>query len=171
MDAADTSHGEGGPAQRAYGGKYGIGIKSMRRTTHYSLYPSRTRWQPTMQYTITALYDIGTCRRPIKPNWRRSFLNAGCLFDSTCMLVWGDWLGRRKAIIPRTIIMIMGVIIQVTSYPKSQPLAQFIIGRIIAGVGNGSTHPLSLPTKLSAHGLLAVAYSTVSMAELSPSVP
>ena len=33
--------------------------------------------------------------------------------------------------------MILGVIIQVTSQPNSSPLAQFIIGRIITGVGNG----------------------------------
>lgn len=33
--------------------------------------------------------------------------------------------------------MILGVIIQVTSYPGHVPLAQFIIGRIITGVGNG----------------------------------
>jgi sugar porter (SP) family MFS transporter len=53
------------------------------------------------------------------------------------MLIWGDWLGRRKAIISGAIIMILGVIIQVTSYPKRHPLSQFIIGRIITGVGNG----------------------------------
>ena len=34
-------------------------------------------------------------------------------------------------------IMILGVIIQVTSERNSTPLAQFIIGRTITGVGNG----------------------------------
>lgn len=34
-------------------------------------------------------------------------------------------------------IMILGVIIQVTSERNSRPLAQFIIGRTITGVGNG----------------------------------
>ena len=33
--------------------------------------------------------------------------------------------------------MILGVIIQVTCYAGKQPLAQFTIGRIITGVGNG----------------------------------
>lgn len=33
--------------------------------------------------------------------------------------------------------MILGVIIQVTSYPGHVPLAQFIIGRVITGIGNG----------------------------------
>lgn len=34
-------------------------------------------------------------------------------------------------------IMIIGVIIQVTSTAGSNPLAQFIVGRIVTGVGNG----------------------------------
>ena len=34
-------------------------------------------------------------------------------------------------------IMILGVIIQVTSERNATPLAQFIIGRTITGVGNG----------------------------------
>ena len=33
--------------------------------------------------------------------------------------------------------MILGVIIQVTAQAHSNPLAQFIIGRVITGVGNG----------------------------------
>ena len=53
------------------------------------------------------------------------------------MLIWGDWLGRRRGIITGAIIMILGVIVQVTSYAGKQPLAQFTIGRIITGVGNG----------------------------------
>ncbi len=48
----------------------------------------------------------------------------------------GDWLGRRKAMIMGGAIMTLGVIIQVTSESHS-PLAQFIAGRVITGVGNG----------------------------------
>lgn len=33
--------------------------------------------------------------------------------------------------------MIVGVILQVTSYSGHKPLAQFVIGRIITGIGNG----------------------------------
>ncbi|KAJ5807514.1 Major facilitator superfamily domain general substrate transporter [Penicillium robsamsonii] len=73
----------------------------------------------TMQGTVTALYEIG------------------CLFGAIFMLIWGDWLGRRRGIIGGAIIMILGVIVQVTSYAGKQPLAQFTIGRIITGVGNG----------------------------------
>ncbi|KAJ5484439.1 Major facilitator superfamily domain general substrate transporter [Penicillium expansum] len=77
------------------------------------------RGNATMQGTVTALYEIG------------------CLFGAIFMLVWGDWLGRRRGIISGAIIMILGVVVQVTSYAGKQPLAQFTIGRIITGVGNG----------------------------------
>lgn len=49
----------------------------------------------------------------------------------------GDWLGRRWSIILGATVMIIGVIIQVTAYPGHVPLAQFIIGRVITGIGNG----------------------------------
>lgn len=70
------------------------------------------RGNATMQGTVIALYEIG------------------CLFGALFMLIWGDWLGRRRGIIT-------GVISQVTSYAGKQPLVQFTIGRIITGVGNG----------------------------------
>lgn len=53
------------------------------------------------------------------------------------ILWFGDWLGRRKSIILGATVMILGVIIQVTAYPGHVPLAQFIIGRVITGIGNG----------------------------------
>lgn len=49
----------------------------------------------------------------------------------------GDWLGRRWSIILGATVMILGVIIQVTAYPGHVPLAQFIVGRVITGIGNG----------------------------------
>ncbi len=41
--------------------------------------------------------------------------------------------------------MILGVVIQVTAQAHSNPLAQFIIGRIITGVGNG-VNTSTIPT-------------------------
>lgn len=34
-------------------------------------------------------------------------------------------------------MLTLGVIIQVTAYPGHVPLAQFIVGRVITGIGNG----------------------------------
>lgn len=73
----------------------------------------------TMQGLVTAIYEIG------------------CLFGALFILGFGDYLGRRRAIMLGGSIMIIGVIIQVTSQAGHNPLAQFIIGRIITGVGNG----------------------------------
>ncbi|KAF4155965.1 hypothetical protein CNMCM6936_003577 [Aspergillus lentulus] len=78
-----------------------------------------TRGNSTMQGTVTAIYEIG------------------CLAGAVFVLGAGDWLGRRKSIMAGATVMIIGVIIQVTSYPGHVPLAQFIIGRVITGIGNG----------------------------------
>lgn len=53
-------------------------------------------------------------------------------------ILWlGDQLGRRLSIMIGAAVMIIGVLIQVTAYPGHVPLAQFIVGRVITGVGNG----------------------------------
>ncbi|KAJ5355775.1 Major facilitator superfamily domain general substrate transporter [Penicillium concentricum] len=108
----------------------------------------------TMQGTVTALYEIG------------------CLFGAIFMLIWGDWLGRRRGIIRGAIIMILGVIVQVTSYAGKQPLAHFTIGRIITGVGNGM-NTSTIPTyqaecsRTSNRGLLiCIEGSTIAIGTL-----
>ncbi|BCR91720.1 uncharacterized protein ACHE_70563A [Aspergillus chevalieri] len=73
----------------------------------------------TMQGTVTAIYEVG------------------CLVGAAFILGAGDWLGRRWSIILGATVMILGVIIQVTAYPGHVPLAQFIVGRVITGIGNG----------------------------------
>lgn len=95
----------------------------------------------TMQGLVTAIYEIG------------------CLIGAVFILAVGDLLGRRRAIILGGIIMILGTIIQVTPMRGHAPLAQFIIGRIVTGVGNG-INTSTVPTyqaecsKTSNRGLL-----------------
>ena len=50
----------------------------------------------------------------------------------TCIFI-GNALGRRRTIFLGTCIMVVGAILQTTSYQ----LPQFIIGRIVTGFGNG----------------------------------
>lgn len=83
-----------------------------------SLFPA-TKDNSTMQGFVTAIYEIG------------------CLMGAITILTFGDFLGRRRSIMIGGSIMILGVIIQVTSERGATPLAQFIIGRTITGVGNG----------------------------------
>ncbi|KAK5018839.1 sugar porter family MFS transporter [Cryomyces antarcticus] len=59
--------------------------------------------------------------------------NIGC-FVSAIVTIWlGDVLGRRKTIFMGLAIMLIGEVIQASSYS----LGQFIAGRFIAGFGNG----------------------------------
>ena len=78
-----------------------------------------TKGNSTMQGFVTAIYEIG------------------CLFGAIFTLISGDRTGRRRLIMAGAAIMIVGVIIQVTAQVASMPLAQFIVGRVITGVGNG----------------------------------
>ncbi|KAI8948786.1 general substrate transporter [Xylaria longipes] len=100
-----------------------------------------TRNNSTLQGVVTSVYDLG------------------CLFGAIFVLTVGDQLGRRRAIIAGGIIMIIGTLIQVTAYPGHAPLAQFIIGRIVTGLGNGM-NTSTIPTyqaecsKTSNRGLL-----------------
>jgi MFS family permease len=73
----------------------------------------------TMQALITAVYELG------------------CLFGAMFALFTADILGRRKMVIGGAAIMIIGVIIQVTSFVDHIPLLQFFFGRVITGIGNG----------------------------------
>ncbi|KAI1646861.1 general substrate transporter [Daldinia loculata] len=88
-------------------------------STHFSNVFTEVKGNPTMQGLVTAIYEIG------------------CLIGAMFILGVGDLLGRRKAMILGGFIMIIGATIQVTSFPGHQPLAQFIIGRVVTGVGNG----------------------------------
>lgn len=88
-------------------------------SNHFANVFEEVRDNSTMQGFVTAIYEIG------------------CLAGAMFILAVGDLLGRRKAMILGGIIMILGTVIQVTSFPGHAPLAQFIIGRTITGVGNG----------------------------------
>ncbi|TFY54378.1 hypothetical protein EVJ58_g8903 [Rhodofomes roseus] len=69
----------------------------------------------TLQSFIVAIYEIG------------------CLVGALSNLWLGDRLGRRKTIVLGGIIMIIGAILQTTSFSYSQ----MIVARIVTGLGNG----------------------------------
>lgn len=77
----------------------------------------------TLLGTVTAIYDIG------------------CLFGAIITMIWGENWGRKNSIIYGTTIMSVGALLQITAYG----VPQMIVGRIIAGLGNGintSTAPV-----------------------------
>jgi sugar porter (SP) family MFS transporter len=59
--------------------------------------------------------------------------NLGCFAGSIPTIWVGNMLGRRKAIFLGSFIMVIGAILQCTSYE----LAQLIVGRLVTGFGNG----------------------------------
>ncbi|KAI0352978.1 general substrate transporter [Trametes cingulata] len=69
----------------------------------------------TLQSFVVAIYEIG------------------CLIGALSNLWVGDWLGRRRTIVLGGIIMIIGAILQTTSFSY----AQLVVARIITGLGNG----------------------------------
>lgn len=69
----------------------------------------------TMVSTVTAIYDIG------------------CFFGAIGAFIFGDYLGRKKTILVGTTIMSIGALLQCTAYS----VPHMIVGRIVAGIGNG----------------------------------
>ncbi|KAL5359508.1 general substrate transporter [Aspergillus floccosus] len=59
--------------------------------------------------------------------------NLGCFAGSIPTIWVGNWLGRRKTIFLGSAIMVVGALLQCTSYD----LPQLIVGRLVTGFGNG----------------------------------
>ncbi|PWY80725.1 MFS monosaccharide transporter [Aspergillus heteromorphus CBS 117.55] len=80
-----------------------------------SLSTSQQSTQSTRQGVVVAAYNLGC-------------------FAGSIPTIWiGNWLGRRKTIFVGSFIMVIGALLQCTSYS----LGQFIVGRLVTGFGNG----------------------------------
>ena len=64
--------------------------------------------------------------------------NLGCLVAAIIAIFIGDRLGRKKMIYMGLALLLVGQILQVSSFQW----AQFLVGRFVAGLGNG---PLFYP--------------------------
>ncbi|KAL4908884.1 hypothetical protein BDW74DRAFT_165603 [Aspergillus multicolor] len=62
-----------------------------------------------------------------------SLQGTGCFFGAILSLLFGERLGRRWCIMAGSVILSIGATLQATSYG----IPQMIVGRIVAGVGNG----------------------------------
>ncbi|GAA5921221.1 hypothetical protein JCM1841_001638 [Sporobolomyces salmonicolor] len=72
-----------------------------------------------LQATYTAIYEVG------------------CLFGAVFALFYGNKTGRRRMMQMGSFIMIIGVTIQITAIKGHWAGGQFIVGRVVTGVGNG----------------------------------
>ncbi|BGP13476.1 sugar transporter-like protein [Rhodosporidiobolus nylandii] len=72
-----------------------------------------------LQATYTSIYELG------------------CLAGAIFALFYGNKTGRRRMIILGAVVMMIGVVIQVTAFKGHHAGVQFCIGRVITGIGNG----------------------------------
>lgn len=80
----------------------------------------------TIQGQIVATYDIG------------------CILGTLVSMLFGDRLGRRRCILIGCCILMVGAVLQTASYS----LPQMIVGRVVAGLGNGM-NTVAIPVWLS----------------------
>lgn len=73
----------------------------------------------TIQGAVTASYEIG------------------CFFGALFALFKGDHIGRRPLIIVGSLIIVVGAIISTVAFEDHWALGQFVVGRVITGLGNG----------------------------------
>lgn len=85
----------------------------------FNAYFPETKDNSVYQGFVTAIYEIG------------------CLFGAIFILAFGDKTGRRRAMMLGGVIMILGVVIQISAIKGSKATVQFIIGRTVTGIGNG----------------------------------
>lgn len=80
--------------------------------------------------------EINTKEHPHKATFQGfvvAVYEIGCLAGAVSTMYFGDKIGRRKTIFYGCIIMIIGAIIQCSSFS----VEQLIVGRIVTGYGNG----------------------------------
>lgn len=62
-----------------------------------------------------------------------ALFNIGCLGGCFISAIWGNYLGRKRIITLGCVVMIIGGVIQASTYSAGQLIA----GRIVSGIGNG----------------------------------
>lgn len=69
----------------------------------------------SLQGTVVAIYEIG------------------CFFGAIFCFLFGEKLGRRRCIMIGCVVLSIGAVLQAASFG----IPQMIVGRIVAGLGNG----------------------------------
>ncbi|WVQ70810.1 hypothetical protein IAR50_000332 [Cryptococcus sp. DSM 104548] len=111
----------------------------------------------TVQGSVTACYEVG------------------CFFGALVAFFIGEAMGRRKMMFGGAIVMIIGTIISITAFGPGASngnvggFVQFIIGRVVTGLGNGAntaTIPSWVAETSKAHNrgfLICIEASTVAV--------
>ncbi|CCE73009.1 Piso0_000018 [Millerozyma farinosa CBS 7064] len=80
---------------------------------------SQKQHATVIQGAVTACYEIG------------------CFFGAILALVRGDRIGRRPLVLVGALLIIIGTVISTAAFGPHWGLGQFVIGRVITGIGNG----------------------------------
>ncbi|EDK46768.1 sugar transporter-like protein [Lodderomyces elongisporus] len=78
-----------------------------------------TKGNATIQGAVTACYELG------------------CFFGAIFALMRGDRIGRKPLIVCGALIIIIGTVISTAAIKPYWQTGQFVIGRVITGIGNG----------------------------------
>lgn len=73
-----------------------------------------------LQGAVTACYEIG------------------CFFGAIFTLIYGQPIGRTRIMFAGGIIMTIGAVISTAAFHENWGLGQFVVGRVVSGVGNGA---------------------------------
>lgn len=73
----------------------------------------------TIQGAVTSCYEIG------------------CFIGSLFVMFYGEKIGRKPLIVVGSMITIVGALISTTAFREHWALGQFVVGRVITGVGTG----------------------------------
>jgi sugar porter (SP) family MFS transporter len=61
----------------------------------------------------------------------------GCFFGAIFTLIWGERIGRTPLLVTGGVLMIIGTVISTAAFGPQWGLGQFVVGRVISGLGNG----------------------------------
>ena len=61
----------------------------------------------------------------------------GCFFGAIFTLIWGEKIGRTPLLLTGGFLMVIGTVISTAAFGPQWGLGQFVIGRVISGLGNG----------------------------------
>lgn len=61
----------------------------------------------------------------------------GCFFGALFSMFFGEFLGRSRVICTGATVLTIGALISTTTYADKWAVGQFVVGRVISGIGNG----------------------------------
>lgn len=89
------------------------------------------------EFQATWAEHVGAYQATINQGAVTSCYELGCFFGALYALFRGDSHGRRPLVIVGAIIIIVGTVISTAAFGPHWGTGQFVVGRVITGIGNG----------------------------------